>query len=325
MQLTLEKIKEPVKAELKAFEPLFSEAMQSKVPFLKLITNYILRRKGKQMRPMFVMLSAKMHQPIADSTFVMACLIELLHTATLIHDDVVDETYQRRGVFSLNALWKSKVSVLVGDFLLSKGLQLAVEKKELGLLEIVSTSVQQMSEGELLQIQESKKLAITEEIYFEVIRKKTASLIAACTAGGAKSVGVSAEVIEKMRLFGEYAGMAFQIKDDIFDYQKNKFTGKPSGNDIKEKKLTLPLIFVLKNISASERKRIRGIIAHHNQNPEKVNEVIDFVVKNKGLEYAEEKMMEFRDKANAILDEFPKNDARESLKNLVDFSIKRIS
>jgi octaprenyl-diphosphate synthase len=242
----IDKIQNSIKEEMERFEPFFRSSMQTKVPLLNIIMNYILRRKGKQMRPMFVFLSAKMiKESVGDSTYTAASLIELLHTATLIHDDVVDEAYERRGFFSINALWKSKISVLVGDYLLSKGLLLAVEKNEYELLKIVSVAVREMSEGELLQIQKSRKLNITEDIYFEIIRKKTAALIAACAACGAKSSGADDETVEKMRLFGEYVGIAFQIKDDLLDYQNNGLIGKPSGNDLKEKKLTLPIIYAL--------------------------------------------------------------------------------
>ncbi len=320
----VDKIKAPIKAEMEKFEPFFRSSMQTKVPLLNVIMNYILRNKGKQMRPMFVFLTSKMlKNEIDKSTYVAASLIELLHTATLIHDDVVDEAYERRGFFSINALWKSKISVLVGDYLLSKGLLLAVDNNEFELLRIVSVAVKEMSEGELLQIQQSRKLKITKDIYYDIIRKKTAALIAACTACGAKSTGADDEMVEKMRLFGEYVGMAFQIKDDLLDYQNNGSIGKPSGNDIKEKKLTLPIIHVLKNASASDQKRILGIVKRHNKSKKKVQEVIDFVINNGGIEYSENKMHEYKSMALDILAEIPENESKKSLEELVNYVVKR--
>jgi len=313
----------PIADDMEKFEPYFRASMKNNVPLLSLITNYILRTKGKQMRPMLVFLSAKLVGQICDSTYNAAALIELLHTATLIHDDVVDESSHRRGFFSINALWKSKVAVLVGDFFLSKGLLLAVEKSEFALLKIVSDAVREMSEGELLQIEKSRKLNITEEIYYEIIRKKTATLIAACTSSGAKSTGANDEVVEKMRLFGEYIGMAFQIKDDIFDYQKNMFTGKPSGNDIKEKKLTLPLIHVLEKISPSQKKQILSTIRNHHDNPKKVNEIMEFVVSNGGLDYAIEKMNLYKKQALDLLNTFENNDASKALTELANYTTDR--
>jgi len=298
--------------------------MHTKVPLLNIIMNYILRRKGKQMRPMFVFLTAKMFQnPVNNSTFVAASLIELLHTATLIHDDVVDEAYERRGFFSINALWKSKISVLVGDYLLSKGLLVAVDNNEYDLLKIVSVAVKEMSEGELLQIEQSRKLKITEEIYYKIIRKKTAALIAACTACGAKSAGENDEMVEKMRLFGEYVGMAFQIKDDLLDYQNSGNIGKPSGNDIKEKKLTLPIIHVLRNASLTDQKRILGIVKRHNKNKKKVQEVIDFVIENGGLDYTVQKMNEYCEKALELIKDIPESESKSALIELVDYVITR--
>jgi len=314
----------PIKNEIQQFEPYFRSSMQTKVPLLNIIMNYILRRKGKQMRPMFVFLTAKMiNNEVGNSTYTAASLIELLHTATLIHDDVVDEAYERRGFFSVNALWKSKISVLVGDYLLSKGLLVAVENNEYELLKIVSVAVREMSEGELLQIQKSRRLNITEDIYYEIIRKKTAALIAACTACGAKSSGADDETVEKMRLFGEYVGMAFQIKDDLLDYQNNGLIGKPSGNDIKEKKLTLPIIHVLgKNNGTDKKEIIKRIIKHH-KNKKKVQEVIDFVIKNGGLDYASGVMNEYKLKALEIIKDFPDNDSKKSMIGLVDYVVTR--
>ncbi len=275
------------------------------------------------MRPMFVFLTAKMLGEITASSYTAASLIELLHTATLIHDDVVDESNERRGFLSINALWKSKVAVLLGDYLLARGLLLAVNEKEYDLLQIVSDAVREVSEGELYQIQKSRKLNLTMDEYFEIIRMKTATLIAACTACGARSVNCEDATIEKLRQFGESVGMAFQIKDDLLDYQKKGDIGKPTGNDLKEKKFTLPLIYALENCSKTERSSIIKTIRRHNHNNLKIREVMDFVIQNKGLVYAEEKMMEFRDNAVAILDDFPVNSARESLISLVDYSVNR--
>jgi len=321
---TVDKIKAPIKVEMEKFEPFFRSSMQTKVPLLNVIMNYILRRKGKQMRPMFVFLTSKMlRDNVQDATYTAAALIELLHTATLIHDDVVDEAYERRGFFSINALWKSKISVLVGDYLLSKGLLLAVDNNEYDLLKIVSVAVKEMSEGELLQIQQSRKLNITEEIYTDIIRKKTAALIAACTASGAKSAGSDDEIVEKMRMFGENVGMAFQIKDDLLDYQNNGSIGKPSGNDIKEKKLTLPIIHVLRNATAADKKRILSIVKRHNKNKRKVQEVIDFVIANGGLDYAIDKMHEYQRKALDLVKEFPENESKQSMIELVNYVVER--
>ena len=319
-----DKIKAPIKDEMEKFEPVFRSSMQTKVPLLNVIMNYIIRRKGKQMRPMFVFLSSKMlNNEVGEATYTAAALIELLHTATLIHDDVVDEAYERRGFFSINALWKSKISILVGDYLLSKGLLLAVDNNEFELLKIVSVAVKEMSEGELLQIQQSRKLKITEDIYYDIISKKTAALIAACAACGAKSSGANDEMVEKMRLFGEYVGMAFQIKDDLLDYQNNGSIGKPTGNDIKEKKLTLPIIHVLKNASASDQKRILSIVKRHNKNKKKVQEVIDFVINNGGLDYTSNKMHEYKSKALDLLSEMPENESKKSLEDLVNYVVTR--
>jgi octaprenyl-diphosphate synthase len=321
---TVDKIKSPIKAEMEKFEPFFRSSMQTKVPLLNVIMNYILRRKGKQMRPMFVFLTSKMlKNEVGDSTYTAAALIELLHTATLIHDDVVDEAYERRGFFSINALWKSKISVLVGDYLLSKGLLLAVDNNEYELLKIVSVAVKEMSEGELLQIQQSRKLKITEDIYYDIIRKKTAALIAACTACGAKSSGADDDMVEKMRLFGEHVGMAFQIKDDLLDYQNNGSIGKPSGNDIKEKKLTLPIIHVLKNASLVDQKRILSIVKRQNKNKKKVQEVIDFVIENGGLDYTTQIMLDYKSKALDILSEIPEGESKAALSSLVEYVVER--
>ena len=320
---TMDLIKAPIVVEMKKFNSFFNSSMKSNVPLLNIIMNYILRKKGKQMRPMLVFLTAKLNGEIRESSYTAASLIELLHTATLIHDDVVDESYERRGFFSINALWKSKIAVLVGDYLLSKGLLLAIEKKEFELLEIVSEAVKEMSEGELLQIQKSRKLNLSEEDYFNIIRKKTAALIASCSACGSKSVKANNDVIEKMKKFGENVGIAFQIRDDLFDYQKKGILGKPTGNDIKEKKLTLPLIHSLKCTTYSERRRILNIVRHHNKNSKKVNEVIQFVKENGGIEYSTKKMQEFKDTALEILSQFPDNDAKFSLIEFVNYTITR--
>lgn len=319
----IQKIKAVIEPELKKFEPFFKKAVKSKVPLLDIIMNYIIRRKGKQMRPMFVFLTAKMLGEVNNSTYTAATLIELLHTSSLVHDDVVDVADTRRGFFSINALWRSKIAVLVGDFLLSKGLLVSIENKEFEMLEIVSEAVKDMVEGELQQIEKSRKLDITEETYFEIIYKKTASLIASCAATGAKSVNSDKETIDKMKLFGKYAGIAFQIKDDLFDYQKTNITGKPTGNDIKEKKMTLPLIYSLQNSESSEKKKIMKIIRRYNSNADKVNNVMDFVKSKGGLDYSREKMHEYKDKALALLEEYPDSDAKDALISLVNYIVVR--
>lgn len=297
--------------------------MKSNVPLLDIITRYIIKRKGKQMRPMFVFLCADINGTIGDSTYVAASLIELLHTATLVHDDVVDDSNERRGFFSINALWKNKVAVLVGDYLLSKGLLLSLDKSEFELLKIVSEATREMSEGELLQIEKARKLDIDEEIYFEIIRKKTASLISSCCASGASSVGGDEETVKKMGLFGEKVGIAFQIKDDLFDYESRNKTGKPNGIDIKEQKMTLPLIYLLNNSTRSEKRKIINIIKNHNNNPEKVRFVIDQVNNSGGIEYARGKMKIYHDEAITLLNEFPDSPSKNSLKALVDYTIER--
>ncbi|CAG0992862.1 octaprenyl-diphosphate synthase [Flavobacteriales bacterium] len=320
----LEQIKAPVAAQMDGFEDWFRQSMKSNVALLDKITHYIVKRKGKQIRPLFVFLSAKLHGQPGESSFTAASLIELLHTATLVHDDVVDDAHLRRGFFSVNALWKNKIAMLVGDYLLSKGLLLSVDKKEYRLLQIVSNSVREMSEGELLQIEKARRLDIKEPIYFEIIRQKTASLIASCCACGAASVSASDEVVEKMRLFGEYVGIAFQIKDDLFDYGSDVSIGKPTGIDIKEKKMTLPLIYALNQASSSEKRRIINTVKNHNQNPEKVKEVIQYVIKSGGIEYTRNKMLEYRNKAIELLHTFPQNEARNSLQDLVNFTVERV-
>ncbi|MEQ8625469.1 MAG: polyprenyl synthetase family protein [Vicingaceae bacterium] len=321
--ITIKNIKAPISDEMHAFEKHFRNSMKSTVPLLDKITHYIVKRKGKQMRPMFVFLSAKLFADTTDSTYTAASLIELLHTATLVHDDVVDESYKRRGFFSINALWKNKIAVLVGDYLLSKGLLLSVEKGEFDLLKIVSQSVQLMSEGELLQIEKARKLDIEEAVYFDIITKKTATLIASCCATGARSVNQSPEVIEKMRLFGELVGICFQLKDDLFDYGSGDKLGKPTGIDIKEKKMTLPLIYALSQTDRSTRRRIIKTVKNNNNNQKKVQEVIDFVIDSEGIDYATKKMYSYREKALNILDEFSDNAAKQSLKDLVIYTTER--
>lgn len=296
--------------------------MKTKVLLLDKIMGYIVKRKGKQMRPMFVFLSAGTCGGIKESTFRGASLIELLHTATLVHDDVVDEANYRRGFFSVNALWKNKIAVLVGDFLLSRGLILSVENKDFNLLEIVTHAVREMSEGELLQMEKSRKLDITEEVYYDIIRQKTASLIASCCAVGASSAGCPPEVVTKMRTFGENIGMAFQIKDDLFDYGEQEI-GKPVGIDIKEKKMTLPLIYALSKSGWLEKRRIISIIKNESEKPKKVKEVIAYVKKSGGIEYAIEKMNRYQADAMKIMEEFPESEYKRSLIRLVQFTIDR--
>jgi octaprenyl-diphosphate synthase len=315
----INKIKAFIEPEIKAFESYFKNAVKTKVALLDIVTNYIIRRKGKQIRPMLVFLSAKITGKVNESTYVAATLIELLHTASLVHDDVVDDAEKRRGFFSVNALWKSKVAVLTGDFFLSKGLLTAIQNKEYKLLEIVSDAVKQMAEGELLQIEKSGKLNITEEIYFDIITKKTASLIASCTATGAKSSGADDVVVEDFKLFGEYAGIAFQIKDDLFDYEKTNLTGKPSGNDIKEKKMTLPLIYAINQCDYSERRKILKIVGNSKKNNDKVLQVVNFVKDKGGLEYSENKMNEYKQKALDILNKYPSSEAKTNLSALVNY------
>ena len=305
------------------FENKFKESLKSNVALLDKIMYYIIRRKGKQMRPMFVFLSAKLFGEVSEKTYRAAAMIELLHTATLVHDDVIDEANFRRGFFSINSLWKNKIAVLVGDFLLSKGLLLAVKNKEFDLLEIMSTAVQSMSEGELLQIEKARKLDITEQVYFNIIQQKTASLIAACCASGANSTNKNKDIIKKMRLFGEKAGIAFQIKDDLFDYTQNSFIGKPIAIDLREQKITLPLIHTLNSVNIKSKKHIINIIKNHNKNDEKINEVIDLVKKHKGLEYAKEKMHKYHKEALDVLNDFENNEANKSLRLLLDYVINR--
>lgn len=308
--------------ELKTFEERFEEAVKSKTALLDRIMKFIIKRKGKQMRPMFVLLSARLHGPINESTHRAAALVELLHTATLVHDDVVDESLERRGFFSINAVWKNKIAVLVGDYLLSKGLLLSTGNDDFEHLHILSEAVKQMSEGELLQIEKSRQLNLDEAVYFEIIKGKTASLLSSACAVGAYSTTGDKAITEKMKLFGEKAGIAFQIKDDLFDYGKEDI-GKPTGNDIKEKKLTLPLIYTLNNIDNSKRRNLIYIIKNENRNPEKVKEVIDTVVEFGGISYAEKKMNKYRDEALEILHSFEDSNVRKALEQLVRYTTDR--
>ncbi len=320
--LSLDEIKKPISAELDTFEGKFKASMQSSVPLLDRITHYIVKRKGKQIRPMFVFFSASLCGGITEATHRGAALVELLHTATLVHDDVVDNSYERRGYFSINALWKNKIAVLVGDFLLSKGLLLSVNNNDFGLLKIVSEAVRQMSEGELLQIEKARRLDIDEKVYYEVIRQKTASLIASCCACGAASAGADEETVKKMWLFGEKVGIAFQIKDDLFDFGTDD-VGKPLGIDIKEKKITLPLIYALNKASSSEKRRIINLVRNHNEDKDKVAEVIAFVRTSGGLDYARGRMEEYQREAFEVLDTLPGNEIKESLRQLVRFTTER--
>ena len=316
-------IKAPIIDELEEFERRFKYSMKSKVPLLDRITHYIIKRKGKQLRPMFVFLSASASGKVSDSTYTAATLIELLHTATLVHDDVVDDANERRGFFSINALWKNKVAVLVGDYLLSQGLLMAIDRDEFQLLKVVSTAVKEMSEGELLQMEKTRTLNYDETIYFEIIRQKTAALITACCKSGALSAGANPEQVQLMAEFGESVGIAFQIKDDLFDYGAGKNIGKPTGIDIQERKTTLPLIYALNKVSSSDRKRMVNIVKNHNQNFQKVAEVIEMVKASGGIEYAADKMKEYADRSLEILAKLPESEARLSLETLVKYTVDR--
>jgi octaprenyl-diphosphate synthase len=320
--LSIDEIKKPIAADIDVFEERFKASMRSSVPLLDRITHYIVKRKGKQIRPMFVFFSASICGGINDSTHRGAALVELLHTATLVHDDVVDNSYQRRGFFSINALWKNKIAVLVGDYLLSKGLLLSIENNDFELLRIVSDAMKQMSEGELLQVEKVRRMDVDEPIYYEVIRQKTASLIASCCACGAASAGADTETIEKMRLFGEKIGIAFQIKDDMFDFGTDD-VGKPLGIDIKEKKVTLPLIYSLNHAPSSERKKIINLVKNHKDDPKKIAQIIKFVNETGGLQYAETQMKKYQDDAFKILNTFPESPSRQGLEQLVRFTTER--
>jgi len=316
------KPQEIIATELKQFELLFKEAVKSKVPLLDRILKYVVRTKGKQLRPMFVLLSARLCGKITPVTYRAASLVELMHTATLVHDDVVDEASERRGFFSVTALWKNKASVLVGDYLLAKGLLLALENKDFKVLEILSDAVKKMSEGELLQLEKSRLLNITEEDYFSIIRNKTASLLASACAAGAFSASQDEELTEKLRLFGENTGIAFQIKDDLFDYGSAD-VGKPTGNDIREKKLTLPLIYTLKTVSPETRKKIIYIIKNKNKDKSSVQLVIDEVINAGGISYAEDVMASYKKAALDVLDSFPVSEAKDALSEMVTFTTER--
>src|SRR3954470_8873219 len=318
----MDKITEVIAKEMAAFEEYFKEAVKSRVPLLDRIMRYIVNRKGKQLRPKFVLLSAKLGGEINITTLRAASLVELLHTATLVHDDVVDDAAERRGFFSINALWKNKIAVLVGDYLLSKGLLLSLDNNDFRVLQILSRAVKMMSEGELLQIEKARNLNLKEDIYYEIINGKTASLLSSACAAGAATTFKDECAIEKMQSFGQKVGMAFQIKDDLFDYG-NKDVGKPTGNDIQEKKLTLPLIYTLNNVDAQLRKKLIYIVKNENKNKQKVRFVIDTVQQSGGIEYATQKMFTFRDEALSILYEFPQSEVREALEELVRYTTDR--
>ncbi|MGV6860615.1 MAG: polyprenyl synthetase family protein [Putridiphycobacter sp.] len=323
--MSVKEIKASVSDEMKIFERKFKDSMKSEVPLLDKITHYIIKRKGKQMRPMFVFLTAKMlnEGKVEEKSYRAASLIELLHTATLVHDDVVDDANERRGFFSVNAIWKNKIAVLVGDYLLSQGLLMSVDNDEFQLLKIVSTAVKEMSEGELLQIEKSRLLDITEEVYFDVIQKKTASLIASCCAAGAASVTQNQDTINKLKKFGELVGLAFQIKDDIFDYGDSEKIGKPTGNDIREQKMTLPLIYVLNNSPKEVSRELINIVKNHNEEKKYVKRAIQIVVESGGIQYAQKRMLEIQAEAIALLNEFEDNAAKKALLGLVDYTVTR--
>ncbi|MDA8595904.1 polyprenyl synthetase family protein [Flavobacteriaceae bacterium] len=320
----IEQIKQPISKEMALFEERFKGAMDSNIPLLNRITHYIVRRKGKQMRPMFVFLVAKMVSEggFEERTYRGASVIELIHTATLVHDDVVDDSNRRRGFFSINALWKNKIAVLVGDYLLSKGMLLSIDHEDFDILKLISVAVREMSEGELLQIEKARKLDITEGIYFEIIRQKTATLIAACCAIGAASVGASEEEVKHMHQFGNAIGIAFQIKDDLFDYSEEKI-GKPTGIDIKEQKMTLPLIYTLNRADKSKKKWIINTIKNHNKDKKRVKELIQYVIDSGGIEYTLEMMENYHAEAMSILDQYPDSPYKNSLKEMVNYVINR--
>lgn len=320
--MKVSELKAPIDDELKIFEKKFRETMRSEVALLDKITYYIVQRKGKQVRPMFIFLSAKMCGGVTEATYTGASLIELLHTATLVHDDVVDDAYERRGFFSINALWKNKIAVLVGDYFLSRGLLLALEHRQYRLLHIVSDAVKRMSEGELMQMEKARKLDIDESVYFEIIRNKTASLIAAACETGAASATEDENLIAQLRQLGEYIGIAFQIKDDLFDYGEADI-GKPRGIDIKERKMTLPLIYTLNVCSKTEKKWIINTVKNHNTDKVRVKQLIQLVREKGGLQYTQEKMMEYKNKAFAILENIPDTEAKEGLRDLVNYITER--
>jgi octaprenyl-diphosphate synthase len=321
--MTVEDIKEPVKEEMALFEKKFKAAMKSDVALLDKITHYIIKRKGKQLRPLFVFLSAKMLGAVNEGTYIAASLIELLHTATLVHDDVIDDASERRGFLSINALWKNKIAVLVGDFLLSQGLLLTTSKNRIDLLHIVSKAVKAMSEGELLQMEKSRKMDITENIYYKIIKQKTASLVAACCGTGACSVTDDKKIIAAMENVGIYVGMAFQIKDDIFDYGFSNNIGKPTGIDIKERKLTLPLIHVMNKVNKKQKRLIINTIKKENQDPKKIKEIVSMVIEEGGISYAENKMHHYKNLALKELENFPESSSKKAFIGLINYSINR--
>lgn len=317
-------IKEPIEKEMELFEAKFLESMSSKVALLNRITYYIVNRKGKQMRPMFVFLTAKLlnNGEVNDRTYRGASVIELIHTASLVHDDVVDDSNKRRGFFSINALWKNKIAVLVGDFLLARGMLLSVDNDDFDLLKIISVAMREISEGELLQLEKARRLDISEEVYYDIIRQKTATLIAACCALGACSVKPDSPEVDTFRKFGELCGMAFQIKDDLFDYGEDKI-GKPTGIDIKEQKMTLPLIYALNNCTTKEKSWLINSVKNHNRDKKRVKEVIAFVKQNGGLDYAVQKMLQFKDQALELLNTYPESDYKNSLELMVNYVVER--
>ena len=321
--MELSEIKKPVAQHLKEFDKVFKSAVKSNIPLLNIIMQYVIKGKGKQMRPLIIIYSAGLFNNINKSTYIGATLAELLHTATLVHDDVVDDSYQRRGRFSINAIWRNKIAVLAGDFLLSRGLLTALENNEYRLLEIASRAVKDMSEGELLQIEKARKLDISEEVYYEIIRQKTASLLASCFAIGAASAKANDETIETMRVIGENLGMAFQIKDDLLDFEDISKTGKPTGTDIKEKKMTLPVIYLLNNSNKKEKREIINVIKKHNNDKIKVNDLINKIKHSGGIKYSYEKMNEFKNKAIKLIDTMPDNESRKMLKEIIYYTIER--
>ncbi len=320
--MTVQEILAPIEAEMKLFEIRFHESMKSKVPLLDKITHYIIRRKGKQMRPMFLFLTAKMLGEINEKTYQSASLVELLHTATLVHDDVVDDANERRGFFSVNALWKNKIAVLVGDYMLSRVLLHSLENDNVRALQIVARAVREMSEGELLQIEKARKLDITEEVYFDVIRQKTASLIATVCESAAASVDRE-DMADRMRKFGELVGLAFQVKDDIFDYGTPGNIGKPTGNDIRERKMTLPLIYALNNSDKAVRKELMNIVKNHNEEKKYVNRAIHLVIEAGGIDYAYKRMIELKTEALDLLSDIPDSEAKRALIGLVEYTVTR--
>lgn len=316
-------IRHPIAPHLKEFNKVYRASVKSNTPLLDIIMRYILNSKGKQLRPMIVIYSAGVVGEINTTTYRAATLIELLHTATLVHDDVVDDSYERRGKFSINAIWRNKVSVLAGDFLLSRGMLLAVENKDYQILEIVSRAVKQMSEGELLQIEKARKLDITEDVYFDIIKRKTASLLASCFAAGAISAGANDDTVKKMYEIGENLGMAFQIKDDLLDFGEGNDIGKPTGIDIKEKKMTLPLIYLLNNSTTREKRKLINIVKNHSQDKQKVDWLIKRVISSGGIDYAKKIMNGFEQDALNLLSSFPENNSQKMLKEIVRFTIDR--